>query len=129
VNHPLAELRNFVEPGYRHRIDLLVESERGRERLRRERRNTRRLDPRYSRKLTPEEDWPTELARLLRECGAPDNCILFLANEDEVLELPLDEAASRVGNTFGAFIVWISGRLGYFEGESIGDRYLLERKP
>ena len=61
--------------------------------------------------------------------GAPAECVLIA--EDAALDgrrMPLAEALDAiVGRGMGAFVSCIPGRLAFYEGESVGDRCILER--
>ena len=65
----------------------------------------------------------------LRAKGAPDTC--HVLSESAALdgrEIPLASAhADIVGQGMGAFVSCIPGKLGYFESEELGERYMLER--
>jgi len=85
------------------------------------------LDRRFA--LAPGVGGPAEIAALLHARGAPSNCrvITSLRGLDRRL-MPLEEALNQVvGGGAGSLISCIPGRLGYFEGEEPGHRYILER--
>lgn len=126
--HAAAIIRAFVLPERQERCLALLESERGRDKLRRSLAHFSALDPRHSRLLTSAEYSVDGVRRLLQERGAPGECVLLA--EDAFLDgqrLPLNAALEAVvGRQMGAFVSCIAGRLGYFEGEAIREHYLLE---
>ena len=67
---------------------------------------------------------------LLRSHGAPTECYLISESSDlDGRALPLEEALGEIiGRGMGTLVSCIPGRLAYFEGESPGERYLLERR-
>lgn len=69
------------------------------------------------------------IAKLLVNKGAPPLCHIISADRDiDNRELPLDNALEEtVGMNIGTFISCIPGKLGYFEFEDIGHRYIFER--
>lgn len=122
-------LTAFVLAPKRDRLVTLLQTKKGRPKIRRALAHFRDLDPRYARRLGSGETSASAIFALLKARGAPANC--YLLSEDSALdghELPLQEALSEVvGKGMGTFISCIPGRLGYFEAEDMGERYLLER--
>ena len=87
------------------------------------------LDPRYQVPIPSSQQSAHAIEGLLRKRGAPAEC--YLISEAGALDgrlLPLTEALSLiVGHGMGTLMSCVPGRLGYFEGETPGDRWLLER--
>jgi hypothetical protein len=129
LEHAAAVIRAFIAPERQERFLALLASERGRDKLRRALAHLGALDPRYARRLAGPEHTVEGIGRALRNRGAPAECVLLA--EEEALDgqrMTLDEALRAVvGRGMGAFISCVPGRLAYFEGESAGERYLLER--
>jgi hypothetical protein len=129
LDHAAAVLRAFIAPERQERFLALLGSERGREKLRRALAHLAALDARYARRLPSAEQTVDGIGRELRARGAPAECVQLA--EDAALDgqrLPLDDALRAVvGRGMGAFVSCVPGRLAYFEGESVGERYLLER--
>jgi len=69
------------------------------------------------------------IAKLLANKGAPNLCYVISADREiDNRELPLDCALEKtVGMNMGTFISCIPGKLGYFEFEDIGERYIFAR--
>ena len=69
------------------------------------------------------------ILEMLQQRGAPEQC--YVVSESAELDartLPLKEAlALIVGRDTGTLVSCIPGRLGYFEGEDPGARFILER--
>ena len=72
---------------------------------------------------------PEAIAKLLVKKGAPAVCHVISADRDiDNREMPLEKAlAEAVGMNMGTFISCIPGKLGYFEFEDLGERYILAR--
>ena len=87
------------------------------------------LDPRYQVPLDPKKLFPDHIAAILTRKGAPQS--VWVTSEDVHLdgrEMPLLKALREiVGRQMGTFLTCIPGRLAYFEGEEMGDRWILER--
>ena len=87
------------------------------------------LDPRFEVPIPPSAHSPSGIERFLRSRGAPSEC--YLISEDAALDgraVALSEALSSiVGRGMGTLLSCIPGRLGYYEGEEGGERWLLER--
>jgi hypothetical protein len=68
--------------------------------------------------------------KLLRAHGAPADCYVLSEKKDlDGHTVPLEAALDAVvGRGMGALLSCIPGRLGYFEGEVSGERYVLERR-
>ena len=88
------------------------------------------LDPRCMTRVASHEQSARGIEALLRARGAPDLC--YVISTDRTLDattVQLSTALSRiVGRGEGTIVSCIRGRLGYFEAEDAGERYLLERR-
>jgi len=128
-DHAAALIRAFVVPNRRDRYLKLLGSQRGRARLREGLAHLHDLDPRFAKAIPPSDQSADRIAALLQAHGAPEECVLLA--EDDSLDgqrLALTVALDKiVGRGMGAFVSCIPGRLGYFEGEDAGERWLLER--
>jgi hypothetical protein len=69
------------------------------------------------------------ILEMLQQRGAPEQC--YVVSQSAALDartLPLEQAlGSIIGMSPGTLISCIPGRLGYFEGEDRGERFILER--
>lgn len=90
----------------------------------------RDLDPRFAVPVPDAQQSSAELLRLLRARGAPaDRYIVSEKRDLDGQTMPLDAALDAVvGRGMGTLLSCIPGRLGYFEGEGSGKRYVLERR-
>jgi hypothetical protein len=70
------------------------------------------------------------ILEMLQQRGAPEHC--YVVSESDGLDartLPLKEALGLIiGISTGTLVSCIPGRLGYFEGEDRGERFILERE-
>lgn len=125
-----AFIRAFIIPTKRERlVELLGKPKRRRDVLR-TLYHFADLDPRAISKIPTAEDSAEGIEALLRSKGAPDLC--YAISTDPELDgrtVTLREALTRIhalGN--GTLLSCVPGSLGYFEGEDIGARYVLERR-
>lgn len=87
-----------------------------------------RLDPRHSRHLAGSASHSEAIGEALLKLGAPALCHVLGGRDIDGREMPLREALHAVvGGGFGAFMSCIPRRLGFFEYEDAGERYLLTR--
>ena len=129
MEHASALIRAFVAPDRQERLLGLLQSARGRAKLRAGLAHFAALDARNAVRIPAGEQSPESIARLLRQRGAPATCVLLA--EDGALdgqELGLEDALRQiVGYGMGAFVSCVPGLLGYFEGEGPRERWLLSR--
>jgi hypothetical protein len=87
------------------------------------------LDPRFMVEVVPSQQHAEAIAALLTQRGAPPQChVISTDRRLDGQELPLVTVLARiVGFGGGTLLSCIPGRLGYFEGEAPGDRFLLDR--
>lgn len=86
------------------------------------------LDPRYAHLIPPRDQTPAMIFRLLKAKGAPDSCHIMGNSDLDGREMPLPEAVQQVLNeSFAHFISCQPGKLGFFQDEDAGRRYILER--
>jgi hypothetical protein len=88
------------------------------------------LDQRYVLPMPPKKLFPEHIAAILTQKGAPQTCWVTSENHDlDGREMPLLEALKEVvGCQMGAFLTCIPGKLAYYEGEAMCDRWILERR-
>jgi hypothetical protein len=69
------------------------------------------------------------ILEMLQQRGAPEQCyVVSESTELDARTLPLKEALGLIiGMSPGTLVSCIPGRLGYFEGEDSGGRFILER--
>jgi hypothetical protein len=119
----------FVLPQRQERYVRLLESRKGRAKLRASLAHLKDLDPRHARRIAANEHDPAAIARQLKARGAPTDC--YLLSESTELDdkvLPLENALTMiVGRGLGTLLSCVPGRLAYYEGEEAGERYILER--
>jgi hypothetical protein len=127
--HEEGLIRAFVRPDRRARLLELLGTVKGRAKLRASLAHFADLDPRFARPVPVEKHHARDIEAILREKGAPDAChILCEASELDGRYMPLESALEQiVGKGMGSFVSCIPGKLGYFESEEAGERYVLER--
>jgi hypothetical protein len=121
---------SFILPRRKRRYLELLGAKDGRDKICLSLDHFKDLDPRYARRLRPQEHNAVSVYNLLRSHGAPDLCHLMSSSaEFDNREMPLLEALQRVvGYGQGTFISCVPGRLAFFESEEVGERYLCLRK-
>jgi hypothetical protein len=87
------------------------------------------LDSRYLVPIPPAKQNAKDIAALLTARGAPPLChVISTDSERDGRDLNLVEVLERVvGFGEGTLLSCVPRRLGYFEGESPNDRFILER--
>ena len=127
MNHEESIFRTFLHPDLRDRWLKLLASPKGRPKLLGMLAHRVTLDARFATRVPPSKRLVQDIEALLKEKGAPSTC--YLMSESPRLdqkELPLSDALREVvGGGMGTFISCVPGRLGYFEGEESGERYIL----
>ncbi|MFZ0309952.1 MAG: hypothetical protein WAL89_17390 [Candidatus Sulfotelmatobacter sp.] len=131
MNHEEELVKAFIMPTKRQRYLDFVSKPKARQKFLRELAHFKSLDPRYLLTIPPNKQHAKDIALILTQKGAPPSC--WVTSEDSRLdgkEMPLAEALSDVvGRQMGTFLSCIPGRLAYFEGEDMGARWILERRP
>lgn len=81
-------------------------------------------------KIPPSEQTPEGIERLLRRLGAGSTCHAISENGDlDGKELDLQQALQAVvGFGLATCLSCIPGKLGYYEGEDMGERMILRKK-
>lgn len=124
-----ALIRAFIVPAKQERlVELLGKPKRRRDVLR-TLYHFKDLDPRFISRIPAVADSAEGIEALLRSKGAPDLCYAISTDSDlDGSTVPLREALIRIsGRGHGTLLSCAPGSLGYFEGEEIGERYVLER--
>ena len=87
------------------------------------------LDPRFISKIPAAQHTAEGIAALLRSKGAPDLCYAISTDSEiDGKTVPLGATLTRIiGLGDGTLLSCVPGSLGFFEGEEIGARYILER--
>jgi hypothetical protein len=135
-----ALVRAFIVPERRARyLDKLASPKARQEFMARHFHHMKDLDPRFARRIDPHRplvEWEKrhdahieQILQLLRNAGASDRCYVISASSDlDGQETNLEEALyAVVGWNDGTFISCVPGKLAYFEGEELNERYILQR--
>ena len=117
----------FVRPERRTRLLTLLGDAKGRSKFRASLAHFHDLDVRFAQRVSGLR--AGEIEAKLRAMGAPERCHVLSESAELDGQTPTLEAALEavVGRGMGALISCIPGRLGYFESEEVGERYILER--
>jgi hypothetical protein len=124
-----ALIRAFIIPNKRERLVELLGKPKRRSDVLRTLYDFADLDPRFVNSIPPAEDTVEGIEALLRSKGAPDLCYAISTDSDlDDRTVALREALIRIrGLGHGTLLSCVPGSLGYFEGEDIDARYVLER--
>jgi hypothetical protein len=127
-----ALFKSFITLNRQNRYIELLGSSRGRKKLcdRLNHSLSKDLDPRYCRRLSPQEQNPSAILSLLTSFGAPTKCRVLSDNADiDGRELDLRETLNQVvGYGYGTLLSCVPDRLAYYEAEDPGYRYICHRK-
>jgi hypothetical protein len=130
--HPEKALfQAFVVPSKTQRYNELLDTERGRDKIRFSLDHFKDLDPRFCRKIQPALQNCAEISRILNGLGALPVCYVMPSGSKlDGREMGLSDALiSVVGRGRGTFISCVPGELAYFEGEERHERYICHREP
>jgi hypothetical protein len=125
--HEELFVKSFIVPAKRERYLSFLSNDKHRRKL------LDNLDHLYDLNKTkvidilPDQQTAQSICRLMREKGGGENCYVISTNwELDGKELSLREALEGiVGSGFGSYVSCIAGKLGYYEGEKAGERYIL----
>lgn len=123
--------KNFIIPEKRERYLSMLDSKKGRKKLIAGFYHLSNLEEKYAIEVSPNKQWAEDIYKMLREKGSPNICYVISTDKEiDGKELKLDDVLEEiVGNCAnGTFISCIAGKLGYYEGESMGARYIFEKK-
>jgi hypothetical protein len=121
--------RSFITPDKKDRYLSLLGSRKGRKKIVDGLNHHTHLDGRYAHLLPSSQQNLSTIEGLLKQKGAPEICYIMSSDPDiDGKEMPLHEALIIVvASNIGTVVSCIAGRLGYFEFEDLGERYILER--
>jgi hypothetical protein len=129
MDHETAIVNAFVIPAKRARLVQLLRNPKRRGTVIATLYHFRDLDPRFLIEIAPSQQHADGIVTLLTHRGAPAEChLISTVRALDGRDLPLVEALTQiVGRGEGTLVSCIPGRLGYFEGESPKDRFILSR--
>ena len=130
LEHEAAFIRAFITPSKRERLVELLGKPKRRRDILRTLYHFADLDPRFISRVPAADDSVEGIEALLRSKGAPNLCYAISIDSDlDGRTVALGEALTRIhGLGSGTLLSCVPGSLGYFEGEGIGARYVLERR-
>ena len=124
--HEEEFIRAFIALSKRDRYISLFATKKGRRKLTNTLNHNHELDTRFLHRIPPQEQSPESILDLLKRRGAPSSCYVISCSELDGQQMDLEDAlAETVGYGIGTFISCIPGKLGYFEAEDPGERYLV----
>jgi hypothetical protein len=122
-----ASVVAFLRPDRRARARQLLASARGRDKFRRALAHFDDWDPNTRIAIPSNEQTSAEIEAALVQLGAPPVCyVMSECAEFDAAELSIRSAlVDIVGSGCATLIVCTPGRLGFYEGEEPGERYIL----
>lgn len=130
MDHEAALVKAFISPSRQPRYLDRLKSAKGRKAFLQDRLyHMGDLDERYATRIAPGDQKIEQIYRLLTDRGAPGSCHLISTISDlDGEQMGLLDAIQRTFASFeGTFISCLPGRLAYYEGEDIKERYILQR--
>lgn len=121
--------RSFIVPDKKDRYLSLLGSRKGRKKIVDGLNHHTHLDRRYAHLLPAGQQNVPAIEKMLKQKGAPETCYIMSSDPDiDGKEMELHEALMIVvDSNIGTVVSCIAGKLGYFEFEDMGERYILER--
>ncbi len=123
--------RNFIVREKRERYLSIFDSKKGRKKLIKGFYHLNDLDEEHATEISPNKHFAEDIYKMLKAKGSPDICYIISTNQElDKNELNLLEVLEEIVGDCndGTFISCIAGKLGYYEGESPGSRYIFEKK-
>ena len=129
MDHETALINAFIIPAKRARLTRLLRNPKRRSKIIATLYHFHDLDPRFLVEIAPSDQRNDAILAFLIKRGAPRLCHLISTDRDlDGRDLPLAEALDEIVSFGeGTLVSCIPGRLGYFEGEEMKDRYILDR--
>lgn len=121
-------IESFIQQAKQQRWLQLIQSAKGRKKLRSTLAHFGDFDPATMVPIPPNQQHPLMIHQLLTESGAPKVCSLISENADwDGFDMDLDVALKEiVGCGFGTIVNCLPGKLAYFEGEGPKHRFILK---
>ena len=130
MDHETALINAFILRSKRDRYTVMLRNPKRRTKILNKLHHLKDLDPRFLVEISPSDHSADTIAALLVKRGASTQChVIGGGRELDGRDLSLVEALDQVVSFgYGTLISCIPGRLGFFEGEELKDRFILERK-
>jgi hypothetical protein len=125
-----AMFEAFIVPNKKRRYVELLDTKRGRDKIRVGLDHFGDLDPRFCRRMQAGEQFLPNILQVLKSLDAPQVCyVMSSADELDGQEMDLADALQNViGRGIGTFVSCVPGRLAYFEAEEKNERYICRRE-
>ena len=129
AHHEVELVRAFIVPSKRVRYLGMPAKPASRQKLIRQFAHFRDLDPRFAHRILSGKQTVDAIYSILLEKGALDTCYVMGMSDLDGQTVELREALDEiVGVSWGPFISCVPRQLGFFGGETAGERYILERR-
>lgn len=124
--HEEQFIRVFIIPSKRDRYLSLFATQKGRRKLTDKLNHNHEFDVRFLHRIPSQDHSVESIFRSLKQRGAPSSCYVIACCDLDGQQMDLKDALTEtVGYGVGTFISCIPGKLGYFEAEDRGGRYLV----
>src|ERR1700722_10123553 len=127
MKHELLLIKQFVIKSRQERYLNLLQTDKGRKKLRSYISHFKDLDKKYCTAAHKLHSY-VELYDLLKLAGAPDTCYIISENSKyDMRSLEILEAGKQLfGSGVSFFLSCIPGQLAYYEGEDPNERFILK---
>ena len=129
--HEEQFIKNFIVASKRERYLSMFESSKGRSKLIQGFYHLHDLDEDLVTKVPSGEQSTESIFQILKNKAAPDICYVISTNDKlDGKESQLSDVLEQIVGTCddGTFVSCIPGKLGYYEGEDVDTRLILEKK-
>ena len=128
--HEELLIERLITHSKKERMKYLLQTKKGRKKLRNRLAHNIEFDPRFIIKLEPGEQTINDILSILLNSGSPSNCYIISENSEiDGKLLDLEKALDEIiGSGMGSIISCIPGKLVYVEGEEASQRFLVLRK-
>jgi len=129
AEHEQAFIESFVSPKKKDRYLGFVRKTKTRSKFLDKLYHFSDFDDNFVRQIDSPQQTASQILALLTSLGADSSCFVISAHAElDGQSIPLSEALEEiVGHRDGTIVSYTPGRLAYYEGEGLKQRYLLHR--
>lgn len=127
--HEIKIVKSFVAPTKRERYINLLSNSKGRMKFCLNLAHFNDFDKRFLNKIKDSNQTLSKIERMLVQKGIPKKCYVISENDEiDGLVLTCKQALKQTfGKGMGTILSFIPEKLIYYEGESVGERYIGEK--
>ena len=121
----------FVDKSQRDRLKQLTKTKKGRIKLRHYLAHSIKFNKRYILQIPKNMETPDDVFQLLVKKGSPNNCCYLISEntnfDGKTIKLK-DALQDIIGSNIATIISCVPGKLAYYEGEELNERFILYKK-